>query len=131
MPSSLPRMRMQSQQQTIKRHSASPSFHPLFTLLFSSSASSGRYIRYLLYPSSAPLSVLLQLLHPVFQVPSSSCEGPGQSCRRRSFSALRRPGVRCGRTWHGKVGCSRCSSGNPGGWCAHSDTALELGAKTV
>ncbi|KAF6109683.1 hypothetical protein HJG60_010913 [Phyllostomus discolor] len=56
MPSSLPRMRMQSQQQTIKRHSASPSFHPLFTLLFSSSASSGRYIRYLLYPSSAPLS---------------------------------------------------------------------------
>ena len=80
--------------------------------------------------SIRPTPALLQLLHPVFHVPFSSCEGPGQSCRRRSFSSLSRPGVRFGHTWHGKAGCSGCSSGSRGGWCAHSDTALELGART-
>lgn len=45
----LSRMRMQSQRQTIKQHSAAPlSFHPVLSLPFSNSASSGKYIRYLL-----------------------------------------------------------------------------------
>lgn len=53
----LPRMRTQSQRQAMRWHSASPlSFHPLLTVPFSNSARSGRYSRYLLYPSLAALS---------------------------------------------------------------------------
>lgn len=75
--------------------------------------------------------------------PGSSAASP---CPPRPLLQLRGAPARAageGPSWHGadqqsgrarlarRGGCSRCSSGNRGGWCANSETALELGAKMV